>query len=990
VTEVVDAGADELRRRLAQLESLARVASAVDRLERVNEVFDVALEELIAETSASRASLLLFDDEGVMRFRAWRGLSDEYRTAVDGHSPWTVDEPDPRPITIGDVGEDPSLGSLRENVLREGIRALAFVPLLHRARLVGKFMLYRDEPGDFSEAELRFAQTIGSHVAAAAERRRSETELLESRAELEAILGQVADGISVQGRDGSIVYANDAAARLVGFDSAAEFLATPVADVIARFEMFDEDGRPFDLERLPGRLALAGVASEQVICYRIRDTGARLWSVVRATPIADPDGSIRFAVSAFQDITPQKQAEERLRVLAEASNLLSSLDYHATLEEIPKLVVPGLAEACSVWYAERGTLRRLSSYTENTAKQAAFDAIPSEFSLDDDTDTLMVELFNAGEPVLLEDISQATLRTAARDDDEIAAVDQLASRSAIVVPLVARGRSFGLLNLISFVPGRFRAEDVALAKELTDRVALALDRALLFRASEEARGRLEYLARAGRDLNATLDYEGTLAALGALVVPRLATWAGFYLVEDGEVRRMFGVHGDEKMRDLVEETARRYPFDLTNVEQPIPGALFAGRSSLFEHVTDEALRATANDAEHYEAMKRLGFRTAIVVPLQSSGRLIGAMTLVRTEGEDYSEADLRVAEDLGRRAGVAIENARNYARAQARARAAQALEFIRDGVCLVDAEGLVQLWNPTAEAITERKAHDVIGRPASEVLRGLTDVGERPETRPVDVDGRELWLSISAAQFPEGTVYAFRDVTDERALDRLKNDFVSTISHELRTPLAAIYGAAVTVRRDDPGVREHKDALLGVIAAETERLARTIDAVLSVSRLETGTLHVRIESCDPGELLDGVVAAACVNLPQNLAIERSDAEAVPRIAADPDKVRQVLGNLVDNAVKYSPDGGTIRVGVEGAGRSVRFVVRDEGLGIPQGERERVFEKFYRLDPNLTRGVGGTGLGLYICRELVARMDGRVTVESNGSRGSTFAVELPVA
>jgi signal transduction histidine kinase len=258
------------------------------------------------------------------------------------------------------------------------------------------------------------------------------------------------------------------------------------------------------------------------------------------------------------------------------------------------------------------------------------------------------------------------------------------------------------------------------------------------------------------------------------------------------------------------------------------------------------------------------------------------------------------------------------------------------------------------------------------------------------VDGRELWLSISAARFPEGTVYAFRDVTDERALDRLKNDFVSTISHELRTPLAAIYGAAVTVRRDDPGVREHKDALLGVIAAETERLARTIDAVLSVSRLETGTLHVRIESCDPGELLDSVVAAARVHLPSNLAIERSDAETVPPIAADPDKVRQVLGNLVDNAVKYSPDGGTIRVGVEGAGRNVRFVVQDEGLGIPQGERDRVFEKFYRLDPNLTRGVGGTGLGLYICRELVARMDGRVTVESNGSRGSAFVVELPVA
>ncbi len=815
---------------------------------------------------------------------------------------------------------------------------------------------------------------------------------LESRADLEAVLGQVADGITVQDRNGDIVYANDAAARLVGFESASEFLATPVAEVVGRFEMFDDTGHPFPVERLPGRLALTGVASEEVICYRIRETGVRRWSVVRATPVADDDGSIRFAVIAFQDITPQKQTEERLRVLAEASNLLSSLDYHATLEKIPKLVVPALAEACSVWYAEHGTLRKLSSYTVDPDKQAAFDGIPTEFSLDADADTLMVELFNAGEPVLMEDVSAERLRTAARNDEEVAAIDRVATRSAIVVPLVARGRSFGLLNLISFVPGRFRSEDVALAKELTDRIALALDRALLFRASEEARERLEYLARAGQDLNATLDYEDTLSALGALVVPRLATWAGFYLIEDGEVRRMFGVHTDDDQRELVEETARLHPFDLTNTEQPIPGALFAGRSSLFEHIDDESLAAVANDAEHYDALKRLGFRTAIVVPLQSSGRVIGAMTLVRTDGASYVEADLRVAEDLGTRAGVAIENARNFARAKARARAAQALEFIRDGVCLVDTEGLVRLWNPAAEAITGLSADRATGRPANDVVPGLVEVhaGDRPETRPVDLDGRELWLSISAAEFPEGTVYAFRDVTDERALDRLKNDFVSTISHELRTPLAAIYGAAVTVRRGDPGVREHEDALLGIIAAEAERLARTIDAVLSVSRLETGTLHVTIESCDPVELVDVVVAAARVHLPANLTLERPEAADVPRVAADPDKVRQVLGNLVDNAVKYSPDGGVIRVGVERAGRNVRFLIRDEGLGIPQGERDRVFEKFYRLDPNLTRGVGGTGLGLYICRELAERMDGRVTVESNGARGSTFVVELPVA
>jgi signal transduction histidine kinase len=115
------------------------------------------------------------------------------------------------------------------------------------------------------------------------------------------------------------------------------------------------------------------------------------------------------------------------------------------------------------------------------------------------------------------------------------------------------------------------------------------------------------------------------------------------------------------------------------------------------------------------------------------------------------------------------------------------------------------------------------------------------------------------------------------------------------------------------------------------------------------------------------------------------------VLADADKVRQVLTNLVENAIKYSPDGGTVALRVEPIGERVRFVVSDEGLGIPSQEQERIFEKFYRLDPNLTRGVGGTGLGLYICRELVARMGGTIRVEASGQgQGSTFAVELPAA
>jgi signal transduction histidine kinase len=132
------------------------------------------------------------------------------------------------------------------------------------------------------------------------------------------------------------------------------------------------------------------------------------------------------------------------------------------------------------------------------------------------------------------------------------------------------------------------------------------------------------------------------------------------------------------------------------------------------------------------------------------------------------------------------------------------------------------------------------------------------------------------------------------------------------------------------------------------------------------------------------------HVPERISVEVDAEPGLPQVAADGDKLRQVLTNLVDNAIKYSPDGGHVHVLVARSGNRVRFQVQDEGLGIPPSEQSRIFEKFFRLDPQLTRGVGGTGLGLYICRELVERMNGRIGVNSDGRSGSTFWFELPAA
>lgn len=333
-----------------------------------------------------------------------------------------------------------------------------------------------------------------------------------------------------------------------------------------------------------------------------------------------------------------------------------------------------------------------------------------------------------------------------------------------------------------------------------------------------------------------------------------------------------------------------------------------------------------------------------------------------------------------------------------RARATRALETIADGVVLLDTSGVILLWNKAACTITGIKSEDAIGRNALDVISGYASFeervpldGSRAETVPVEIDGREFWLSLSGVQFEEGTVYAFRDLTEERALERMRSDLVATVSHELRTPLAAIYGAAVTVRRGDVTISDETYAhLLEIIESESSRLAEIVNDVLVASHLDSGRLQLHIETVDPAKVTEGVIEAARTHLPDGITLEFERPDDLPPIAADEQQLRQVLVNLVDNAIKYSPDGGPVSVMLGRDYGHVRWQISDRGLGIPASERNRVFEKFYRLDPNMTRGIGGTGLGLYICRELVQRLDGRIWVEPGPVKGSTFCVQLPVA
>ena len=338
-------------------------------------------------------------------------------------------------------------------------------------------------------------------------------------------------------------------------------------------------------------------------------------------------------------------------------------------------------------------------------------------------------------------------------------------------------------------------------------------------------------------------------------------------------------------------------------------------------------------------------------------------------------------------------------------RHARVLEHVDDGVFLVDDDGFLQHWNPAAHAITGIRPDEALGRQAETVLPGwevvapLIPVGAAPgpgsveaKVVPLELDGRELWLAVSGVSFSDGTVYAFRSLTEERALDELKGEFIATVSHELRTPLAAIYGSAQTLLRTDLELDDSgRKRLLDVIAQEAERLSRIADEILFAGKLDTGQFSLGEQGFDFRTLAQDVVEEmrSAFAAQENISIELAVPDTIECVAGDPDKLRQVLINLIDNAVKYSPDGGRIEVAIEPREAGVRIVVKDEGIGIAPPHQRRIFGKFYRVDPDLTRGVGGTGLGLYICRELVRLMEGRLTVSSEEGKGSTFVVDLPV-
>jgi len=332
------------------------------------------------------------------------------------------------------------------------------------------------------------------------------------------------------------------------------------------------------------------------------------------------------------------------------------------------------------------------------------------------------------------------------------------------------------------------------------------------------------------------------------------------------------------------------------------------------------------------------------------------------------------------------------------------LRNMTDGVLLMDARKKIVLVNPAAEAMLGIRGPEAVGRDHLEVTHhfGLDEAldrvlhtGEqaaleikraRPEEQILEA---RLAPSVEGGRELRGVLMVMRDITRARKLEQMRTEFVSNVTHELRTPLTAIRGFAETLQEgalDDSDTARH---FVGIIQKESEHLGRLIEDLLDLSRIESGKFRMQKEPLQLTVLAADTVGRLAPRAQnQGVALRIEIPDDLPVVNADHARIAQVLLNLVDNALKYTPSGGSVTVSATDAGPNLRISVADTGAGIPKADLPRLFERFYRVDKARSRMTGGTGLGLSIVKHIVEGHGGKITVESDLGRGATFTFTLP--
>jgi PAS domain S-box-containing protein len=501
----------------------------------------------------------------------------------------------------------------------------------------------------------------------------------------------------------------------------------------------------------------------------------------------------------------------------------------------------------------------------------------------------------------------------------------------------------------------------------------------------------EYLLRISRALTAQLDLGSVLSMVIDYAVELLAGTAGLIALaeEDGQAR--------------VRATAH------------LPRELWPALTPLLQTPLQELNRAGPELLQRLSLDVGMPLRQMIALPLTVRDAPLGVIFVFRAAlNVDFSAGDRQMLQDFADQAAIAVGNARLFQRVLRDKQQLDALiEQSADGVMIIDQRWRLTTFNHELAQLTGWSREEALGRPCAEVMGFLDAQGRNiclhacplqqadnrepmVEGRIVTRDGRSVWIQSRYA--PQrgangrllGAIANLRDITAQKIEEERQSTFISIVSHELRTPVSIIKGFAETLLRSDAtfSPQQMREGLQ-IIGEEADRLGRQIQDLLDVSRVAAGGLRLERGDVSAAKLIAGVLSSFAGAYQGACTFELRVAHDLPLLYADEERLRQVLNNLLTNAVKYSPNGGVVRISAWAEGEYGVLAVSDQGVGIAAEEQQLVFERFYRVDNRLRSEQPGSGLGLFLTRAIVEAHGGRIWIESQLGRGTRVLFTLPL-
>jgi two-component system NtrC family sensor kinase len=591
----------------------------------------------------------------------------------------------------------------------------------------------------------------------------------------------------------------------------------------------------------------------------------------------------------------------------------------------------------------------------NLARQAAPDLIVCDMKMPEMTGLELAQT------VLRENLGIPVILVTAEGSEELA---KLALRSGVADYVIKPFTEEELLGAVRRTLGAVQAR--------RDHTRMQAELAAAHQQAVQRLKELETLTNIGRDVTAVLDLDQVLAKVVEAAVSLTGAEEGSLLLQDEQTREL-SMRASKNFEDSFVRT-----FRLRSQDSLAGYVLRTGESVLLDENSPQKIKTAYL------------VHSLVYVPLKVRDRMLGVLGVDnRRAGRAFTRHDQRLLQALGDYAAIAIDNANLYARTEReRAQLETILRETEDGVIAVDNQNRLILMNPTARTAFGVNSADITGRDFATVIRNLEVrellTGKSRQAEVILDDGRVFNAHLTPIQ-GVGRAVVLQDITHLKKLDRIKSEFVTTVSHDLRSPLTAILGYVELISRAGP-VNEQQAEFIRRVQYSVQSITTLITDLLDLGRIEAG-----FDTQKEPSHLALVVRYAVEGLRQQAEAKHQTLsvnvpETLPTVFANPPRLRQMLANLIDNAIKFTPEGGHVGVTARADDQLILITVSDTGIGIPPADQPYIFDKFYRAS-NSRQEFTGTGLGLSIVKSIVENHDGRIWLDSRDG-GTTFTIVLP--